>query len=132
MNDNLILRPRTIFADGNMEDTAYTPMSALSGEELMNISIEEHQILSYMRNYRKASVGECSWWEVYGNQLAVDAALAKMERRPRKVILKMELDSDFKNGIILRPRSKDCTFHCERAGFAARVSNVKVTIKYED
>ena len=132
----LVFRPRQKFVNGAVEDSTYTPLGAMSGEEEIILSTEDHEILSYMRNYRKAIAGEVSWWEVYGDQLAVDAALAQMERHPveeveRKVILKIELDSDFKNGIILRPRSKECSFKCERAAFAAKVTTTKVTIEYE-
>lgn len=131
--DNLILRPRMYFNDGSMEDLAYTPMGALSGEEVENISIEEHQILKYHENYRKALNGEASWWEVYSTQEEIDAEIALQQRAKsaQKVVLKMELDSDFKNGIILRPKP-GCAFKCARAGFAAKVTTVKVTIEYEE
>ena len=130
--ENLILKPRRTFSDGSIEDIAYTPMGALSGEEVENISIEEHQILKYHENYRKALNVEASWWEVYSTEEEIDAEIALQERAKsaQKVVLKMELDSDFKNGIVLRPKP-DCAFKCARAGFAAKVTNIKVTIKYE-
>lgn len=134
MTESLIFRPRTQYANGQTEDSTYTPLGAMSGEEEIILSTEDHEILSYMRNYRKASVGECSWWDVYSTQEEIDAEIALQQRAKsaQKVTLKMRLDSDFKNGIILRPRNKDCSFKCERAAFAAKVTTVKVTIEYEE
>ena len=133
MTESLIFRPRTQYANGQTEDSTYTPLGAMSGEEKIILSTEDHEILSYMRSYRKASVGECSWWEVYSNEEEIDAEIALQERAKsaQKVVLKMELDSDFKNGIILRPKP-GCAFKCARAGFAAKVTTVKVTIEYEE
>ena len=79
--ENLILKPRRTFSDGSIEDVAYTPMGALSGEEVENISIEEHQILKYHENYRKALNGEASWWEVYSTEEEIDAEIADLKAR---------------------------------------------------
>lgn len=117
------------FADGARERISFAPMSE---EEEELISVEEYAILDYHNNYRRAIKGEASWWEVYSTEQEVDAeiALQKRAKSAQKVILKMELDSDFKNGIILRPKP-GCAFKCARAGFAAKVTTVKVTIEYE-
>lgn len=117
------------FADGARERISFAPMSE---EEEELISVEEYAILDYHNNYRRALEGEASWWEVYSTEQEVDAEIALQERAKsaQKVILKMELDSDFKNGIILRPKP-GCAFKCARAGFAAKVTTVKVTIEYE-
>lgn len=132
MTESLIFRPRTQYANGQTEDSTYTPLGAMSGKEEIILSTEDHEILSYMRNYRKASVGECSWWEVYSTEEEIDAEIAlQRAKSAQKVVLKMELDSDFKNGIILRPKP-GCAFKCARAGFAAKVTNIKVTIEYEE
>lgn len=119
------------FADGARERISFAPMSE---EEEELISVEEYAILDYHNNYRRAIKGEASWWEVYSNEEEIDAEIALQERAKsaQKIILKMRLDSDFKNGIILRPRNKDCSFKCERAAFAAKVTTVKVTIEYEE
>ena len=133
MTESLIFRQRTQYTNGQTEDSTYTPLGAMSGEEEIILSTEDHEILSYMRNYRKASVGEYSWWEVYSTEEEIDAeiALQKRAKSAQKTILKMELDSDFKNGIILKPKP-GCAFKCARAGFAAKVTNIKVTIEYEE
>lgn len=119
------------FADGARERISFAPMSE---EEEELISVEEYAILDYHNNYRRAIKGEASWWEVYSNEEEIDAEIALQERAKsaQKITLKMRLDSDFKNGIILRPRNKDCSFKCERAAFAAKVTTVKVTIEYEE
>ena len=118
------------FADGARERISFAPMSEKE-EEL--ISVEEYAILDYHDNYRRAIKGEASWWEVYSTEEEIDAEIALQERvkSAQKVVLKMELDSDFKNGIVLRPKP-DCVFKCARAGFAAKVTNIKVTIEYEE
>ena len=118
------------FADGARERISFAPMSE---EEEELISVEEYAILDYHNNYRRALEGEASWWEVYSTEQEVDAEIALQERAKsaQKVVLKMELDSDFKNGIILRPKP-GCAFKCARAGFAAKVTTVKVTIEYEE
>ena len=118
------------FADGARERISFAPMSE---EEEELISVEEYAILDYHNNYRRAVEGEASWWEVYSNEEEIDAEIALQERAKsaQKTILKMELDSDFKNGIILRPKP-GCAFKCARAGFAAKVTDIKVTIEYEE
>ena len=118
------------FADGARERISFAPMSE---EEEELISVEEYAILDYHNNYRRALEGEASWWEVYSTEEEIDAEIALQERAKsaQKIVLKMELDSDFKNGIILRPKP-GCAFKCARAGFAAKVTNIKVTIEYEE
>lgn len=131
MNDNLILRPRTIFADGNMEDTAYTPMGALSGEEVENISIEEHQILNYMKNYRLAEEGKVSWWEVYSTQEEIDAEIALQKRAKsvfhEKTEVSIEQDASFFEPLFAHKHARK---ECEMAAFAVRFGQKpKITVK---
>lgn len=131
MNDNLILRPRTIFADGNMEDTAYTPMGALSGEEMTNISIEEHQILNYMKNYRLAEEGKVSWWEVYSTEQEVDEAVALQERAKsafhERIEVSIKQDASFFEELFAHKRARK---ECEMAAFAVRFGQKpKITVK---
>lgn len=118
------------FIDGAKERISFAPMSEIENEV---ISIDEYKILAHHDNYRRALNGEASWWEVYSTEEEIDAEIALQERAKsaQKVVLKMELDSDFKNGIVLRPKP-DCAFKCARAGFAAKVTNIKVTIEYEE
>lgn len=133
MTESLIFKPRRQYANGQIEDSTYTPLGAMSGEEKIILSTEDHEVLNYIKNYKKASVGECSWWDVYSTQEEVDTEIALQERTKsaQKIILKIELDSDFKNGIILKPKP-GCAFKCARAGFAAKITNIKVTIEYEE
>lgn len=129
--DNLILRPRMYFNDGSMEDLAYTPMGALSGEEVENISIEEHQILKYHENYRKALNGEASWWEVYSTEQEVDAEIALQERAKaafhERVEISIKQDASFFEALFAHKRVHK---ECEMAAFAVRFGQKpKITVK---
>lgn len=129
--DNLILRPRMYFNDGSIEDMAYTPMGALSGKEIANISIEEHQILKYHENYRKALSGEASWWEVYSTEQEVDEAVALQKRAKsafhERTEVSIKQDASFFEPLFTHKRARK---ECEMAAFAVRFGQKpKITVK---
>lgn len=131
MTESLIFRPRTQYTNGQTEDSTYTPLGAMSGEEEIILSTEDHEILNYMRNYRKASVGECSWWEVYSTQEEIDAEIALQERAKsafhERIEVSIKQDTSFFEPLFTHKRARK---ECEMAAFAVRFGQKpKITVR---
>lgn len=85
------------------ETVGFSPIGALSGEEIKLFSIEDNQILKAIRAHRSAQLGEeVNWWNIYSTQQEVDAAMARTKRAHRTNIVKIEV-----NVPILRKATED-------------------------
>lgn len=102
-NMEMIIQNRS-FSIG-CETVGFSPIGALSGEEIKLFSIEDNQILKAIRAHRSAQLGEeINWWNIYSTQQEVDAAMARTKRARRTNIITIEL-----NIVIDNPRFRKAT-----------------------